>query len=133
MSDAVELLMGAVAGDSFRSAEDRQLELKRVVEGIEASTFDFSELIEHDSEVEQSLTSADETQRKIYSFFCNVSENHSVMRARERVNFLLWSLVDDYDVAGLDVEDSQVLVSAIRECEYFIPALLSAGASYMKP
>lgn len=132
MSAAVELLMSAVAGDVFRSVGGRQLELRKVVEGVEVSTFDFSVLIESDPAVEEVLVNASDVERKIFSFFCNVSIGHSVVRARERVNFLLWSLVDDYDVSGINVEDSQVLVNAVRECEFFVPSLLSCGAFYVK-
>lgn len=133
MSGAIEMLMNAVAGDVSRSVEERHSTLTKIVEGIEASTFDFSELIEYDPEIEESLSGADDAQLKIYAFFCNVSENHSVLRARERVNLLLWLLVDDYYVSGLEAADSQVLVNAVRECEYFVPALLSDGAFYVKP
>lgn len=100
---------------------------------IDHDEFDYSLLIEKDQGMTELLNEVTYSEKKVFNYFCQVSLDFSVLEAQRRVRTLLWLSTDESEhlIERLDIIEPR-LIWLVRECDYFVPALLEIGALYVR-
>lgn len=139
MSVAVDVLSPMVPSRFVRgSMKNRVAALSDLVDevsSIDPAHDEFVELLRVDSDVTDSIN-APVARVRLYAFFCRVAVNRSVVEARGLLVSLLLGLTSTYDsvetLKKLGLSRSE-LHHCVSEAEFFVPALLSNGALYVRP